>query len=87
MSRSVCTYTQAPTTITAIQALAVLNNPFVIRMAEHFAERAGTVNNAVKLAFGREPSADELAAYSCEDHGMPNLCRVLFNTNEFLFVD
>ena len=54
------------TTITAIQALAVLNNPFVIRMAEHFAERAGTVNNAVKLAFGREPSADELAAYSCE---------------------
>ena len=83
---------QAPkrsTTITAIQALAMLNNPFVLRMAEHFAARAGTPESAVRQAFGREPAASERAAYGdyAAKHGMANLCRVLFNTNEFLFVD
>ncbi|MBL8211520.1 MAG: PSD1 domain-containing protein [Bryobacterales bacterium] len=77
------------TTITAIQALALLNNPFVLRMAEHFAERAGTAEQAVKLAFGREATAAERELYGAyaATHGMVNLCRLLFNTNEFLFVD
>lgn len=77
------------TTITAIQALATLNNPFVVRMAEHLAERAGDVKKAVLLALGRPVSPEELRLYSeyAERHGMPNLCRLLFNTNEFLFVD
>lgn len=85
------------TTITAIQALAVWNNPFVVRMAEHFAERihqssddpVNQVREAVRLAFGRAPREEELSEYTAylKEHGAANLARVLFNTNEFLFVD
>ena len=42
-----------------------------------------------RLAWGRAPTADEaklFAAYA-DKHGLANLCRVLFNTNEFLFAD
>ncbi len=81
------------TTITAIQALAVWNNAFVLRMSEHLAERvagqADPVAEAFQLALGRAPSAAEKQAYSAyaQKHGYANLSRVLFNTNEFLFVD
>ena len=85
------------TTITAIQALAVWNNAFVLRMAEHFAERisqAGPtvearVPEAFHLALGRSPTAAELERYGSygSRHGLANMSRVIFNTNEFLFVD
>jgi hypothetical protein len=77
------------TTITAIQALAMLNHPFIVRMSEHLAERAGDPESAVRLVFGRDPSAAERRAFSeyAGKHGLANLCRLLFNTNEFLFVD
>jgi hypothetical protein len=77
------------TTLTAIQALALLNNPFMVRMAEHFAARAGTPDAAVRLAFGREPSPEEHRDYTAfaDRHGMASLCRLLLNTNEFLFLD
>jgi hypothetical protein len=85
------------TTLTAIQALAMLNNPFVVRMAEHFAERvqasagdpASQVSHAVSLALGRAATAEESKLYGdyAARHGLENLCRLLFNTNEFLFVD
>jgi hypothetical protein len=87
-------------TLTALQALALLNNPFVLRQAEHLAERlhaecGGTgdvraqVDRAYKLVLGREPSARELERLSeyAARHGMANACRVLFNSNEFLFID
>jgi hypothetical protein len=38
---------------------------------------------------GRAPLSNELPewlAYA-EKHGMPNFCRVLFNSNEFMFVN
>jgi hypothetical protein len=38
---------------------------------------------------GRPPSREEaveFAAYATQ-HGMPNLCRLLFNSNEFIFVN
>ncbi len=85
------------TTLTAIQALAVWNNAFVLRMSQHLAERArhiddtlpGQVSEAIQLVLGRKPSAEELTAYTAyaRQHGLPNLGRVLFNTNEFVFVD
>jgi hypothetical protein len=76
-------------TLTAIQALAMLNNPFVLRMSEHFAARAGNTDTAVRLALGRDATEAERKAYSdhASKHGLVNLCRLLFNTNEFLFVD
>ena len=78
------------TTLTAIQALAMLNNPFVVSMAEHLAERVkGSIATAGWLVLGRELDAPERLGYDAyaARHGMANLCRLLLNTNEFLFVD
>ena len=85
------------TTGTALQALALENDPFVLRQSEQLAARvsaaAGTpeaqVALAVRLALGRAPSQTEaraLAAHAAR-YGLASVCRVLFNTNEFLFVD
>jgi hypothetical protein len=82
------------TTITAIQALALMNNPFVLKQAEHLAERmekAGgdPVRTAFRIALQRAPDAREqetLSAYLSRE-GLVNLCRLILNLNEFLFVD
>jgi hypothetical protein len=77
--------------------LALWNNPFMLRMAEHLAARAREhsadsdtqVRFAARTVFGRDPSAEELRLFGAHarQHGMANLARLLFNTNEFLFVD
>ncbi|HEX7446808.1 MAG TPA: PSD1 and planctomycete cytochrome C domain-containing protein [Pirellulales bacterium] len=84
-------------TLTALQALAMLNNPFAVRQSQHLAERAraqradlpGQISAAWQLAIGRPPSDAELrrlTAYA-ERFGLANACRVIFNSNEFVFVD
>lgn len=88
---------QRTTTVTSLQALALLNNRFVLRQCERFAERVaamapdveGQIRAAYKLAFGREPGADELrqTAEHARKHGLANVCRLLVNSNEFMFVD
>jgi mono/diheme cytochrome c family protein len=85
------------TTLTALQALSLLNNQFMIRQAEHFAarveaaapDREQQITRAYGLAFARPPTADErraVAKYAAQ-HGLANACRVILNSNEFLFVD
>jgi len=85
------------TTLTALQALALLNDPFMIQQAKYFAERLKQrsedpdqqIEAAYRLAFGRWPTVQEkeaLVGY-VKKHGLANACRVLFNTNEFVFVD
>lgn len=82
------------TTLTAIQALALRNNQFMVRMAEHVGARARTESkDAVAFLgpalFSRQLTADEardFQAYAAQ-HGLENLVRLLFNTNEFLFAD
>ena len=46
------------------------------------------MQRAFVFAFGRLPSEAELAAAShvVEEHGLPTLCRALFNSNEFLYL-
>lgn len=88
---------QRTETLTSLQALSLLNNRFNLAMAKHFAERLqaeadGTeeqVELAVRLVSGRRPSAEErneLVQYATA-HGLPNLCRVLFNLSEFVYLD
>jgi mono/diheme cytochrome c family protein len=84
--------------LSALQALALLNDGFMVTQARHFAERvqadapndiAAQVNRASALALGHAPTAadrDRLIAFA-QANGLPNLCRVLLNLNEFIFVD
>ncbi|MCI0335734.1 MAG: PSD1 and planctomycete cytochrome C domain-containing protein [Planctomycetes bacterium] len=84
-------------TVTPLQSLALLNNKFMVRMAEHLAERvepmgdsnAERLTAAWRLAFGRDPNEDELSKLVeyAERHGLANACRLIFNMNEFVFVD
>ena len=83
--------------MTVQQALALWNNAFVAYYTGRFAARiesmAGTRKDqiilACELALGRPPGRDELAdftAYTIK-HGLPNLCRLILNSNEFMFVN
>jgi hypothetical protein len=81
---------------TPLQALNLLNSPFLIQQAGYFAERlkgAGDSPDAqarlgFRLAFGRNPEPAELAAAVrlIGAHGAIVFCRALFNANEFLYV-
>ncbi|MBX3734888.1 MAG: DUF1553 domain-containing protein [Verrucomicrobiae bacterium] len=80
-----------------LQALAVMNNALVLTMAGHFADilvrsapdPESQVRHAWWVAFGRAPDAETVAvlAAHARSHGLANSCRLLFNLNEFAFVD
>jgi hypothetical protein len=84
-------------TTTALQALALLNNPFVIKQSQRLAGRvrgesknlAGQVGAACWLVWNRPPTkaeARQLTDYA-QKHGLENFCRLLFNSSEFVFLD
>ncbi|HEV3080229.1 MAG TPA: PSD1 and planctomycete cytochrome C domain-containing protein [Gemmataceae bacterium] len=85
------------TTLTALQALVLLNDPFMLKQAELFAERlrrlssseSQQLESAYALALGRGPTAAETQALKtyAQRHGLASACRLLFNLNEFVFVD
>lgn len=86
------------TTTTALQSLALMNNAFMLRQSRYFAGRVqrevGTetrtqVIRAFELAFQRVPDSQELesATKLVEKQGLPALCRLLFNANEFVHLD
>jgi hypothetical protein len=74
-----------------------LNNRFMVRMAEQFGERVaklspdigGQVGAACRLAFGRKATDVERRTLGdiARKHGLASACRVILNSNEFLFVD
>ena len=63
------------------------------RCAERIKEESktlkGQIRRAHQLTTGRPPSAREMTALHpyAQTHGLPNLCRVLFNLSEFTYVD
>ena len=84
--------------ISALQALALLNNGFMTTQARYFAARvereAGSdptaqVDLAVRLALGRAATPEERVALVslAAAHGLANTCRAILNLNEFSFVD
>ncbi len=83
--------------LTALQALSMLNNKFTVRQSEHLAARAiassadleRQIETAFRLAVLRTPTDRERIALTefARQHGLANACRVLLNSNEFLFVD
>ncbi len=86
-----------PRSTTAIQALSLFNSGFVNQQASLMAQRlqresGGDAMNQVRRAFEltvqRSPGDEEtrVCADLAREHGLPALCRVLLNANEFLFV-
>lgn len=83
-----------PFSASPLQSLALLNNDFVLYHSEAFARRlkampGDPIQNAFRLAFQRGPTETELRDFSAyaEKHGLPAMCRIIFNSNEFLFVN
>ncbi len=85
-------------TTTPLQALSLLNNSFTLRMADDLAARvirdAGEdkskqIARAIELSYGRPATSAEIATSLplVEKHGLAPFCRVLLNTNAFLYVN
>jgi mono/diheme cytochrome c family protein len=84
-------------TTTPLQALTLMNHPFVLHMAEALAARvareagesgAQPVGRAFQLTLAREPDATERSAAESlvQQHGLTALCRALLNCNEFIYL-
>jgi hypothetical protein len=82
-------------TTTPLQALALMNNAFVLKTAEHLAARVAReggndhavhVDRAFALVLARSPDEKERTASLAlvEKHGLAALCRALLNTSEFV---
>ena len=82
---------------TALQALSLLNSPFLLQQSEAFAKRVeetssktleSQVDCAFQLGLGRLPTSEERAAAETlvQQHGLPMLCRAIYNTHEFVSV-
>jgi hypothetical protein len=74
----------------------LMNNPLLVKQAKYLAERArkaGSLPEMIatlyRLTLQREPTAAELRTLSehAGAYGLPNVSRLLLNSNEFLFVD
>lgn len=85
------------TTVTALQALALYNNRFAVRQAEHLAARVQKQHNrpceqlelVYRLSVGRSPTTAEqtLLLDHLNKFGLASTCRLVLNSNEFVFVD
>ena len=84
-------------TTTPIQALNLFNSRFTLDQSQTLATRIiketgdnlpQQISRAYQLTLSRPATPDEIAAAepTVKTHGLPTLCRALFNSNEFLFV-
>ena len=83
--------------VSALQSLSVFNNDFVLHGSEWLAKRVASekpdlnsqIKRAVQLVWLRLPDESERSTFVAyaKQHGLPALCRVLLNCNEFLFTE
>jgi cysteine sulfinate desulfinase/cysteine desulfurase-like protein len=78
--------------------LATLNNAFVLQQSEQLENRIkrefgsnpeAQARQAIRLAFGRQATEEEIAsgAELIQEAGLFQLCRIILNTNEFIYID
>lgn len=83
--------------ITPVQSLGLLNSPFIMRQSHFFAERlraefgdnpTSRIEGAFLLTHSRKPTAAELARLMAleSSHGLDQVCRVLFNSSKFAYI-
>ncbi len=75
----------------------MFNNQFNLVMAQRFAERLqkkttaipDQIDKAMQLIVQRNPNSSEREGLQdyVGTHGLANLCRVLFNLSEFVYLD
>jgi hypothetical protein len=85
------------TSVTALQALAMLNDRFVIHQSEYVAQRLEKSSSdsraqlklLYQLALARPPNEEEILAVQkyTQKHGLANAVRILLNSNDFIFAD
>jgi Protein of unknown function (DUF1553)/Protein of unknown function (DUF1549) len=82
-------------TTTPLQALELMNNSFVQRMAKHLADRAAkdttpeqSIERAYLLALSRPPTKDEAsrAMAAVNERSLVSVCWALLNSTEFIYV-
>lgn len=83
--------------VTVQQALALWNDAFMLRHCEHLAARLRSQSESIedqvmdvfRWTLNRDATSSEREAFAAyaERHGLENLCRILFNSNEFVYVD
>jgi len=89
---------QRAVTVTPLQALSLSNNSLVLRMSDRLAKRiareagpdpAAQAERLGQLAYLRPPTADEQARFAqhLAAHGLSDLCRIVLNSSEFLYLD
>lgn len=83
-------------TTTPLQALSMMNGYLVHeesdRLADRLAAEAGDqpeaqITRAFETILGRRPDAEELVRFERFEGSLAALCRILFNSNEFLYVE
>ena len=83
-------------TTTALQALSMMNGDLVNDEAAHLAERVvkeaggqrrAQIARAFELALSRPPTPRELEKFADYSGDLASICRVLMDSNEFLYVD
>ena len=80
-----------------LQALSMMHNDFVLYQSTVFAQNAevkfanldSRIQFLVQRCWQREPTSDEMTKLIefAEAHGLEALCRILWNTHDFLFID
>jgi hypothetical protein len=81
----------------SLQALTLYNNDFILHHSQAMAKDVASdrqevehqVTECVRRVWLRAPSSDERAIFSnfVRQHSLAELCRLLFNSNAYLFVD
>jgi len=74
-------------TTTPLQALSMMNGYLVQDEAAHLAKRAGTLEKAVNLVLQRQLTPEERKNFESYSGTLESICRVLLNSNEFLYLD
>ena len=86
-----------PRSITPVQSLGLFNSPFVNRQATFFAERlkeeagedtGAQIDRAFAIAYSRpaSPVERERLTALANNHGLEQVCRAIFNSSEFAFL-
>ena len=79
-------------TTTPLQALALMNGEMLHEEAGFLAkrlqgDRSSQVRQAFELVLGRTAQDDEVKKLSASPASVEAICRILLNSNEFLYVD